>query len=643
MTTRFLGDWLQAGLLLIWFGLGLGLRFLNLDLKPLWTDEFATIVFSLGHSFRTIPLNQILTSDELLQPLQIAPSVGLGAVVEHLMAESTHPPLYFLIAHIWMRLFPSHEGWVTIWAVRSLPALLGAVSIPAMFGLGWLAFRSRLIAHLAALLMAVSPYAVYLAQEARHYTLVSLWVIASLSCWVLALQMGSKSQSLPLWLGGAWIAVNACGMATHYFFVLTLLSEAVVLLGFWLKSRTSSLKFWGQIGAIALGSAAGVLVWVPAWQSFYGNDLTTWIYAEGRSGFQWLDPLIQALAGWITMFVFLPIQAPIRWVAIASIVIMLVIIVWFVRVIYRGLQMQWRGSDQRVSLMTLSSFVGTAIALFFAIAYGLGTDITSAFRFNFVYFPAVVLLVAASLASFWKDAEGRSFASSKSFAPLAPQFLGEPESKFLSKSPRIKPYRAYQNGGFRGPREFTCGVYPFQCSLKWSSLKTLIPAGKSIVIIVALVSLLSALTVAGGWGYQKTHRPELVVQDLQKAAAEPTLIAIAHSTHGQTGRLMGVAWELNRHPQSGSWANPWFLLAHQDENLLSAIQTLSSALQSIPRPLNLWLINFPKLDEIPEITTILNQQNCTVDPLQKHRVDGYRYQLHRCLPTKTMQFNRVEK
>ncbi len=637
MTTRFLGDWLQAGLLLIWFGLGLGLRFLNLDLKPLWTDEFATIVFSLGHSFRTIPLNQILTSDELLQPLQIAPFVGLGAVVEHLMAESTHPPLYFLIAHIWMRLFPSHEGWVTIWAVRSLPALLGAVSIPAMFGLGWLAFRSRLIAHLAALLMAVSPYAVYLAQEARHYTLVSLWVIASLSCWVLALQIGSKSQSLPLWLGGAWIAVNACGMATHYFFVLTLLSEAVVLLGFWLKSPTSSLKFWGRIGAIALGTAAGVLVWVPAWQSFYGNDLTTWIYAEGRSGFQWLDPLIQALAGWITMFVFLPIQAPIRWVAIASIAIMLVIIVWFVRVIYRGLQMQWSGSDQRVSLMTLSSFVSTAIALFFVIAYGLGTDITSAFRFNFVYFPAVVLLVAASLASFWKDAEGRSFASSKSFAPLAPQFWGGQEVK----SPKSVELKLWWISQHKMLGEVKSIVHPSVYGLKWRSLKTLLPAGKAVVITVALVSLLSALTVAGGWGYQKTHRPELVVQDLQKAGAEPTLIAIAHSTHGQTGRLMGVAWELNRHPQSGSWANPWFLLAHQDENLLSAIQTLSAALQSIPRPLNLWLINFPKLDEIPEITTILNQQNCTVDPVQKHRVDGYRYQLHRCLPDKTMQFNPV--
>ena len=578
MTTRFLGCWLHASLLFIWFGLGLGLRFLNLDLKPLWTDEFATMVFSLGHSFRTLPLNQVLTLDGLLQPLQVVPLVGPKAVVEHLMAESTHPPLYFLLAHFWMRLFPSNEGWVTIWAVRSLPALLGASSIPAMFGLGWLAFRSRLIAHLAALLMAVSPYAVYLAQEARHYTLVSLWVIASLSCWVLVLQIGSKSKPLPLWLGGVWIAVNACGMATHYFFVLTLFAEALVLLGFRLKSSTASPKFWWRIGAIALGTAIGVLVWIPAWQSVYGNDLTTWIYAEGRSGLQWLDPLIQALAGWITMFIFLPVQAPIRWLAIASVVMMLVIIVWFAKVMYRGWQIQWHSSDQRISLIALSSFVGTAIALFFAIAYGLETDITSAFRFNFVYFPAVVLLVAASLANFWEKPELRS-----------------------------PPW------------------------VKWSSLKISLSAGKSVVITVGLVSLLSALTVAGGWGYQKTHRPERVVKDLQRAGTDPTLIAIAHSTHGQTGRLMALAWELKRQPTSRGLGNPWFLLAHQDQNPLSAIQTLPPALQSMPRPLNLWLMNFPKPEEVPQIIPLLSQQNCMVDLSQTHRVDGYRYQLYRCL------------
>ncbi|CDN15023.1 hypothetical protein RintRC_6249 [Richelia intracellularis] len=43
--------------LIIWFVIGLGLRLINLTGKPPWTDEFSTLVFSLGNSFLNVPLN----------------------------------------------------------------------------------------------------------------------------------------------------------------------------------------------------------------------------------------------------------------------------------------------------------------------------------------------------------------------------------------------------------------------------------------------------------------------------------------------------------------------------------------------------------------------------------------------------------
>jgi len=46
---------------------------------------------------------------------------------------------------------------------------------------GW--FRSRLVGQIAAAMMAVSPYGIYLAQEARHYTLAILLIIASRVAW----------------------------------------------------------------------------------------------------------------------------------------------------------------------------------------------------------------------------------------------------------------------------------------------------------------------------------------------------------------------------------------------------------------------------------------------------------------------------
>ncbi len=156
-------------------GIGAVLRLIHLTTQPLWTDEFSTIVFSLGHSFQTVPLNQVISPETLLQPLRVDPSGSIEDVLHHLMAESTHPPLYFVLANGWMRLFPPQDGLVSPWASRSLPALFGVAAIPAMFGLGWIAFRSRLVGQLAAALMAVSPFGIYLSQDARHYTLAVLW------------------------------------------------------------------------------------------------------------------------------------------------------------------------------------------------------------------------------------------------------------------------------------------------------------------------------------------------------------------------------------------------------------------------------------------------------------------------------------
>ena len=574
--------------------MGIGLRFLCLDLKSVWTDEFATLVFSLGHSFRTIPLDQAIALDTLLQPLLLEPQSGVAAVLEHLMQESTHPPLYFVLAHWWLHLFPSQEGLVSIWAARSLPAILGAVSIPAMFGLGWLAFESPLVGHLAAAGMAVSPYGIYLAQEARHYTLAVLWVIASLGCLVVVLRSLRAQKPLSLMVGLSWVGVNALGMATHYFFVLTLLAEALVLLGFavsigWQADREKPhqllqlprLKLWGRIYAAAAGTVAGIIVWLPAWQGVYSNQLTDWIYSGTRSGLSWFDPVLQALVGWITMLVFLPVQALNSTLVIMSGLGMLLFCAWSVPLIYQGLKQQWQKLQSRLALQVLGSFVLSAIALFFGIAYGLETEITSAFRFSFVYFPTVVVLLAASLAAFWSGS-----------VRLQP--------KALPLNPADNVWKCWQ------------------------------PDGKTVVMIIWLVGLLSGLTVATGLGYQKTHRPDVVVQHLQQAAQSPPLIAIAHMTHGQTGRLMGLAWELKRRPITGVLAHPLFLLAHQGQNPLSSAIALQQTLSQLPRPLDLWLLNFPNPDETPNLASLLAAERCIADPQHKHRTDGYRYRLYRC-------------
>ncbi len=164
-------------LLFIWIAWGAIIRFSNLTLKAPWSDEWATLVFSNAQSFKSIPLDRAINLDTLLLPLQYNSQTDLGGVVNNLMTESNHPPVYFLLTHPWLKLFPGET--ISLWGARALPALFGIASIPAIFYLTYLAFRSAKIAQIAAALMAFSPYGIYIAQEARHYTLPVLLIIAS--------------------------------------------------------------------------------------------------------------------------------------------------------------------------------------------------------------------------------------------------------------------------------------------------------------------------------------------------------------------------------------------------------------------------------------------------------------------------------
>ncbi|MGL5835473.1 MAG: glycosyltransferase family 39 protein, partial [Waterburya sp.] len=227
-------------MLLVWVGLGLGIRLLNLDFKPPASIEISTIGYSLGHGFKRIPLDQVVDLNTLLAPLRLDKTIGYPEVFKRLLEESTHPPLYFWLTRWWASLWLKDGDLVSLQLARSLSTVFGTLAIPGIFALGWRAFRSRLVGHFAAILMAFSPYGVYLAQEARHYTLTVLWVIASLACLVETLRLIHQKSRIPFWLSLLWIVVNCLGIATHYFFVLVLGAEAIAVLIFWLVIKAPS-------------------------------------------------------------------------------------------------------------------------------------------------------------------------------------------------------------------------------------------------------------------------------------------------------------------------------------------------------------------------------------------------------------------
>jgi uncharacterized membrane protein len=404
--------WFHPLLLLMWVIIGLGLRLTNLTAKPPWTDEFSTLVFSLGNSFLGVPVDQAIAPEILLQPLQPQPAANLHDVWTHLSHETNHPPMYFALAHLWMQLFPTQQGLVSLWGARSLAAILGAVSIPAMYAFSWIAFRSRLVAHLAAAMMAVSPYAIFLAQEARHYTLAIVWVIASLACFVIATRCIQNQTQIPITIALGWLIINALGIATHYFFVLTLCTEGLVLIVLAGRQIPINPKVflsppWRRIYGVALGTFITGIVWLPVFlQNSYGEQLTEWIQ-QPRQGFAWLSPLFQAFGAWVTMLYLLPVESSDLVVVIASGLVMLIFIIWAAPILVQGLKANLQQPETRLTTQVLTGVVVGAIALFFMFTYFLGIDLTRGARYNFVYFPAVIVLLGASLAVAWHSYQGK--------------------------------------------------------------------------------------------------------------------------------------------------------------------------------------------------------------------------------------------
>ncbi|MDJ0508346.1 MAG: glycosyltransferase family 39 protein [Crocosphaera sp.] len=568
-------------LLSLWVLMGAILRFTNLTAKPPWTDEFATMVFSLGNDFRSVPLNMVISLDALLQPLRVNGDAGINDVVSLLLQEDNHPPLYFVLVHLWVNLFQNVGEYVDIGVMRSLPAFLGVLSIPAIYFLGKIAFHSRLIGQISAALMAVSPFGIFLAQEARHYTLSILFVIASLLCLIITLRHIYNQSLIPLYLVFSWILINGFGLSVHYFFVLTLLSEAITLvLLVYAKFKHNSLKLSKRnlirITAVFLGTIITGLAWILlVIPQGYGNNMITWIHPLSHILYA-ISPPFQLLAVWVPMISLLPVESDSIPVVILSGLILLLFFIWLIPYSIRGIKKGLKSNQFRVSLLILMTFISGVIALFMMITYVIGVDLTRAARYSFTYFPAVIVLVGASLGILWNQIKQ--------------------ENKKLQDKETINPLILLKK------------LYnKLNCN------------GQLAFYAVWFMGFLGALTVITNLGYQKYYRPEQLISVIEDNSSKPVLIATTHKSLVQVGEMMGIGLELNK---KNELKNVSFLLVNQtQENDPQVTKILKEKVENMSEPLELWTVNFN-----PEVE--LN--NCTISQKQYPYIDGYGYQRYLC-------------
>jgi len=525
--------WFHPGLLLLWVGLGILFRFTGLGDKSASSIEISTLVFSLGHGLKTIPLDQIISTDILLSPLRFETASQPADVVDHLFTESNHPPLYFLLNHFWMQLFSIDGELVSLTVARSLSSILGVLSIPAIFSLSYFAFGSLIFAQITAALMAISPYGIYLSQEARHYTITILWIIASLGYLVKAIRSleGEKTLSIIQVMG--WIIVNGLGIASHYFFIVFLGAEGLVLGGFWLKDWRNKLGVfrtaWLRIYAVIFGTLISGLVWIPILKNLPNDQLTEWIATE-FNGLGFIEPLFRLFAWLITQIFILPVEGTPIIITVFSALILLTVLVWMSPGIIEGIRLNLKSSETQMETKIFGGIFISVMALFLIIIYGLQKDISLAARYQFVYFPVFMLILGSGLGVIWKQ--------------------------------------------------------PEMLNYSWVSLPPILQAnGKKIVIVTLIMGCLGALTVGGNYGFQKSQQSDRLASYIINQAKTPAIIAMTKITHAETRSLMGLGLEFKRQQAENL---PEFMLVKKTDHPASALAT---ALTKVQRPFELWRVN----------------------------------------------------
>jgi len=173
---------------------GVAFRLSNLDLKLYWHDEAYTSLAISGYTkaqFHQEAFNgRVNTVDELGKFQVVNASHGIADTLNWLVSEhAQHPPVYYLLARLWAEWFGSQPA-----AIRSLPALISLLEIPAMYWLCTELFGWRLAAGVGAAIVAVSPFHVLFAQEAREYSLWTVAVLVSGAALLRATRLGTVSS-----------------------------------------------------------------------------------------------------------------------------------------------------------------------------------------------------------------------------------------------------------------------------------------------------------------------------------------------------------------------------------------------------------------------------------------------------------------
>lgn len=131
-----------------------------------------------------------------------------------------HPVGSYFLQHIWLE-WAGHSEF----ALRFVSVWFGVLAVALLYRLARRLELSPPTATVGALLLAVSPYAIWHSQDARMYSILLALTLASTWLMIEALQRG-RWQVWLLYVGVSWLALH-----THYFTIFVLAAQNCFVLG----------------------------------------------------------------------------------------------------------------------------------------------------------------------------------------------------------------------------------------------------------------------------------------------------------------------------------------------------------------------------------------------------------------------------
>jgi hypothetical protein len=225
-----------------------------------WVILGAIVVIAIVLRFTGLT-QQSLWGDEIFTATDLKP--GLGAALHNLAQNESIPPLYYLIAWPWSRVFGGGA-----FALRSLSALAGVLTVPVVY-LAGARLASRRVGVIAAGLVAVNPELVWYSQEVRVYAFYVLTAAVLMLAWAYALE-DPTPRRLALWTAAAILSLTV-----YYFSLFLVIGQAV-----WLLRRYPR----RQLATAAAALAATIAALAPLALHQSGSGRVDWITTQPLSG-----------------------------------------------------------------------------------------------------------------------------------------------------------------------------------------------------------------------------------------------------------------------------------------------------------------------------------------------------------------------